>query len=218
MVAFVAAVLAAPTPAGAHPFGAPQTVAIAADRDRPEVVHVRWQVGGLDDLTLLGVALGLLPQDRVMLDGAVFFEDTDAATVGPSDRFAAYLLKQITVASGGRPCTGSVEPPVDLARTGASIDYTCPAPVGTATVGVRMLTDLNPAYQTLATGPGGERAVYGSGEFSHDWILGDAPATGGTNLGRSATVQIGAVVGGGLLVAIAVLLLSRRLRPRRAVS
>ncbi|MFJ8580074.1 hypothetical protein [Micromonospora sp. NPDC093277] len=218
VVAFVAAFFAAPTPAGAHPFGAPQTVAIAPDQGRPEVVHVRWKVGGLDDLTLLGVALGLLPQDRVMLDGAVFFQDSDATTVGPSARFAEYLLKQITVASGGRPCAGSVEPPVDLARTGASIDYTCPAPVGTVTVGVRMLTDLNPAYQTMATGPGGERAVYGSGDFSHDWTLGDAPATGGTNLGRSAAVQIAAVVGGGLLVAIAALLLSRRLRRRRAVA
>ncbi|MGC9670743.1 hypothetical protein ACNTMW_29875 [Planosporangium sp. 12N6] len=217
LVAFAATMLAMPTPAEAHPFGDPQTVAIAPDRDRPAVVHVRWKVGGLDDLTVLGVALGLLPQDRVMLDGAVFFRDSDAATIGPSGAFAAYLLKQITVASGGRTCTGSVDPPGDLARTGVTIDYTCPAPVGTVTVAVRTLTDLNPAYQTLATGPGGERAVYRSGQYSHDWALGDASAAGGTNLGRGAAVQIAAVIGGGLLVAVAALALSRRMR-RRAAS
>ncbi|GAA2623124.1 hypothetical protein GCM10010399_62930 [Dactylosporangium fulvum] len=193
-MAFVVAVLAAPAPAAAHPFGDPQTVAVALDQERPEVVRVRWKVGGLDDLTLLGVALGLLPQDRVMLDGAVFYHDADAAAIGPSDKFAAYLLRQITVASGGRSCAGAVEPPADLARTGVTIAYTCPGPVATASVAVRTLTDLNPAYQTLATGPDGERAVYRSDAASHDWALGDAPARGGTDLGRSAAVQVGGVL------------------------
>ncbi|NJC73447.1 hypothetical protein HC031_27530 [Planosporangium thailandense] len=218
LVAFAATVFAAPARAGAHPFGDPQTVAIASDEDRPEVVQVRWKVGGLDDLTVLGVALGLLPQDRVMLDGAVFFRDSDAATIGPSQEFAAYLLKQITVASGGRSCAGTVQPPADLAKTGVTIDYSCSAPVGTVTVAVRTLTDLNPAYQTLATGPAGERAVYRSGQYAHDWVLRDAPATSGTNLGRSAAVQIAAVVGAGLLVAVAALVLSRRLKRRRSVA
>jgi hypothetical protein len=87
---------------------------------------VRWKVGGVDDLNLLGVALGPLPQDRVALDGAVFFRESDATAIGPSDRFAAYLLKQIMVASGGRACAGSIAPPTDLAKTGVTIDYTCP--------------------------------------------------------------------------------------------
>jgi hypothetical protein len=217
-LAFAVTVFAAPARAGAHPFGDPQTVVIALDQDRPDVVHVRWKVGGLDDLPLLGVALGLLPKDRVLLDGAVFFRASDTAAIGPSDKFAAYLLRQITVASNGQACAGSVEPPGDLARTGVTVDYTCPGPVGTATVGVRMLTDLNPAYQTLATGPDGERAVYGSGQYSHDWVLGDAPASSGTDLGRSAAVQLAIVIGGLLLVAIAVLVLSRRWRRRRAAG
>ncbi len=214
LLAFAAtAVFAAPAPARAHPFGDPQTVAIALDQDHPDVVRVRWKVGGPDDLTLLGVALGVLPRDRVMLDGAVFFQDSDAAAIGPSGTFAAYLLKQITVTSGGRSCAGSVQPPSDLARSGVSIDYTCARPVGTATVAVRMLTDLNPAYRTLATGPDGARAVYGSAQYSHDWTLGEP----GTHLGRSAAVQIAVVVGGVLLVAAAALVLLR-LRQRRAVA
>jgi hypothetical protein len=216
LAAFTATVLAVPAPAEAHPFGDPQTVAIALDADRPQVVHVRWKVGGTDDLTLLGVSLGLLPKDRVLLDGAVFYRDSDAAAIGPSDPFAAYLTKQITVASTGRSCDGTVERPSDLAKTGVIVDYTCPGPVATATVGVRMLTDLNPAYQTLATGPDGQRAVYGSGQYSHDWSLGDTPAAGHSGLGASAALQLGLVVGSVLLVAGAVTVLWRR--RRRAVA
>ncbi len=212
LTATATTVFAAPAPARAHPFGDPQTVAIALDQNHPEIVRIRWKVGGLDDLTLLGVALGLLPRDRVMLDGAVFFRDSDATAIGPSGEFAAYLLKQITVASNRHSCAGSVEPPSDVAKTGVTITYACPGPVGTVTVGVRMLTDLNPAYRTLASGPEGERAVYGSGEYSHDWVLGDAPATGGDGLGRSAGVQIAAVAGGVLAATVAALVLSRLLR------
>jgi hypothetical protein len=229
LVVFAATVFAMPEPAEAHPFGDPQTVAIALGQDRPEVVRVRWKVGGLDDLTVLGVALGLLPPDRVMLDGAVSFREADAAAIGPSDKFAAYLLKQITVGSGGRACAGSVEPPTDLAKTGVTVDYTCPGPVGTATVAVRMLTDLNPAYRTLATGPDGQRAVYGSDQYSHDWALADPAATmgagaaspaatGSTHLGRSAAVQVSIVVGVVLLAAVAALLLFRWLSRRKALT
>lgn len=55
----------------AHPFGDPQTVVVGVDGADAAVVRVRWKVGGLDDLTLLGVSLGVLPQERVLLDGAV---------------------------------------------------------------------------------------------------------------------------------------------------
>ncbi len=209
LVAFSVAVFAAPAPAGAHPFGGPQSVAIVLERDHPEVVHLQWKVGAADDLTLLGVALGLLPQDRVMLDGAVDVRPSDAAVVGASTGLAAYLLKQITVASDGHRCTGSVGPSADLAEWGVTIEYSCPAPVGTATVVVRTLIDLNPAYRTEATGPDGQHAVYTSDEYSHDWALGGAPSSGGLRLGHAA-VQISIVVGAVLFVAAAALLLFRR--------
>ncbi|MGW5557708.1 hypothetical protein ACWER9_10845 [Micromonospora sp. NPDC003944] len=218
-LAVAAAVLALPSPAAAHPFGDPQTVSITPDEQRPDVVRVRWRVGGPDDLTLLGVSLGLLPADRILLDGAVDYRTTDPALIASSEQFPAYLLKQITVTDGTRPCLGVVAPLKALARTGATVDYTCPGPVGTVTVAVRMLTDLNPAYRAMATGPGGQRAVYGSGEDSHDWTLaGGAPAVGSTTRGRSAAVQLAAVVGAALLVTVGALLVSWRLRRRRAVA
>ncbi|MFG2040899.1 hypothetical protein [Dactylosporangium sp. NPDC048998] len=210
-----ASVASMPAPAAAHPFGDPQTVAITLDEQRPEVVHVRWRVGGPDDLTLLGVSLGVLPQDRIMLDGAVDSRYTDPATIASSERFTAYLLRQITVSAGGRPCAGAVEPPMALDLKGATVDYTCPGPVGTVTVGVRMLTDLNPAYRTLATGPGGQRAVYETGKDSHDWTLSGEPAADGTGPGRSAVIQIAAVLGGVLVAAAAAVAVARRVRGRR---
>ncbi|WP_433046628.1 hypothetical protein [Dactylosporangium sp. CS-033363] len=204
LAALVSTLVVAPGPASAHPFGDPQTVTIAADGARLEVVHVRWKAGGPDDLVLLGVSLGLLPKDRVMLDGAVVYRAADAAAIGPSPRFSAYLLQQITVSGAGQSCSGAVEAPADLAKSGVTIDYTCPAPVGIATVGVRTLTDLNPAYQTMATGPAGERTVYRQGADTHDWALG--PSSADRHLGRNAAFQIGAIV---LAIAAAVLVIRR---------
>ena len=200
-------------PAQAHPFGDPQTVEIALDPARSDVVRVQWKVGGLDDLTLLGVSLGLVPKERVMLDGAVFYQDSDGAAIGPSEKFAAYLLKQITVASDGKSCTGAVEPPTDVAKTGAAIAYTCPGPVGTAKVSVRTLTDLSTDYRTLATGSNGNRAVYAVGQDSYDWAFvkgAEAPRAE-----RNALLQIAIVVAAVLLIAIAAAVVARR---RRAVA
>ncbi|MFG1916993.1 hypothetical protein [Micromonospora sp. NPDC048898] len=222
VLAVAATVLAVPAPVSGHPSGDPQTVSIARDDQRPEVVRVRWRVGGPDDLTLLGVSLGLLPSDRVLLDGAVDYRATDPAVLASSELFSAYLLRQITVADGTRACPGAVAESKALARVGATVDYTCPGPVHTVTVAVRMLTDLDPAYRAAATGPDGQRAVYGAGEDSHDWILDGTPAVVSTRRGSGAAVPPGigvtALVGGALVVAAGVLLVSRRRRRMRAVA
>lgn len=223
-LAVTASVLALPAPAAAHPSGDPQTVSVTRDEKRPEVVRVRWRVGGPDDLTLLGVSLGLLPPDRVLLDGAVDYRTSDPAVIASSELFSAYLLRQITVADGAGACPGAVTQSKGLARAGATIDYTCPGPVHTVTVAVRTLTDLNPAYRAAATGPYGQRAVYGPGEDSHDWTLDGARAVvsasasvdRSVSVGRSAAVQVAALLGAALVVAAGTLLVWRRLRRRRA--
>ncbi|WP_127508491.1 hypothetical protein [Actinoplanes solisilvae] len=174
LLVLVGVVLGPPVPAQAHPFGDPQTVAIDADPARPHVVRVKWKVGGLDDLTLLGVKIGVLPEDRVFLDGAVFYQDSDEAAIAPSGQFADYLLRQIVVTGGGEKCAGTVEPPTELAKRGATVDFTCPAAVGKVDVAVRTLLDLHPAYRTLATGPGGQRAVYQADTATHEWKLSNA--------------------------------------------
>ncbi|MEU4688970.1 hypothetical protein [Actinoplanes sp. NPDC023714] len=184
-------VLLAPAPAAAHPFGDPQTVAISRDPGRPDVVDVRWRVGGPDDLTVLGIALGLLPEGSAA-------RYTDAGVVGGSARFSSYLLERITVSGSSTPCAGAVKPVAALALKGATVSFTCPGPITTATVSVRMLTDLNPAYRTLATGPGGQRNVYDEEHVAHSWTLdGDPPGRGGT---VALLALLLAAVGAGFLV------------------
>ena len=217
-VAFTLTLLAPAIPAGAHPYGYPQTVTIAADATRPEVVRLTWKAGGVDELTLLGVRLGLLPQDRVLLDGATSFQASDATVLASSAPFANYLLTQMTVSSDGRACAGAVDPPSALVGSGVDVDYTCAGPVGVARIEVRMLADLDPAYQTVATGPGGKRQVYGPGRYAHDWVLGDAPAVSEASVAdhdRAAPWKVAGSVGP-LLVIGAVVALLRRRRVARA--
>jgi hypothetical protein len=204
LVVAIAAPLLAPSPAQAHPFGPPQTVTVEAD-DQGDV-RVQWRVGGTDDLTLLGISLGVIPEDRVMLDGAVVFEDGDAAMLAAAPELGDYLLGHVEVSSGGTACTGEAVVTDGLAVDGAALTYDCGEAVTTAAVQVTTLTDLHPAYRTLATGPDGQRAVYDAEQPSHEWTLADgAPATQPDDLGTSAAVQIGLVLGGLLLAGLAVL-------------
>ncbi|MBG6101888.1 hypothetical protein IW249_002302 [Micromonospora vinacea] len=217
-VAFTLTLLAAPVPAGAHPYGYPQTVTIAADATRPEVVRLTWKAGGVDELTVLGVRLGLLPQDRVLLDGAISFQASDATVLASSASFATYLLQQMTVTSDGHACAGTVDTPSDLAGSGVDVDYLCAGPIGAARIEVRMLSDLDPAYQTVATGPWGQRQVYGPGRYAHDWALGDAPSAsdaGVADHGRATSWKVAGSVGPLLLIAAVVTLLRRQVRRRR---
>ncbi|MET8278663.1 hypothetical protein [Micromonospora sp. NPDC005174] len=210
------ALLAPAVPAAAHPYGYPQTVTIAADAARPDVVHLRWKPGGVDELTLLGVHLGLLPQDRVLLDGAVDTREKDATILAGSKLFANYLLRQMTVSSDGHACAGVVGKASD---SGVDVDYTCPGPIGVARIEIRMLSDLDPAYRTVATGPKGKRQVYGPDAYFHDWLLGDAPPSAAADSGTGhdrGTAQLAALaVGPLLLVAAAVSILRRQVRRRR---
>ncbi|MFI5926377.1 hypothetical protein ACIA3K_10345 [Micromonospora sp. NPDC051543] len=217
--AFTLTLLTTAIPADAHPYGYPQTVTIATDAARPDLVRLRWKPGGVDELTLLGVHLGLLPQDRVLLDGAVDTRDTDATVLAASPLFATYLLKQMTVSSDGHACAGVVGKTSD---SGVDVDYTCPGPLGVARIEIRMLSDLDPAYRTVATGPKGKRQVYGPDEYSHDWLLGDAPPTtaaataSAADHGPTTAWKVARSVGPLLLVAAVGSLLRRQVRRRRA--
>lgn len=202
----------------AHPFGDPQTVEVARDVDDPAVVHVTWKVGAADDLTLLGIHVGVLPEDRVMLDGAIQYDDGDAAVVQQAPEVHSYLLDHVTVSAGGRDCPGEVAASGDLIADGADLVFTCAQPAATATVAVSTLTDLHPAYRTLATGPDGQHQVYGADAPTHEWSLG-VTSTGSTNTtsttsstGSSAALQIGGVLGAVLLVAVAGTLVARQRR------
>ena len=199
-----------PQPAQAHPFGDPQTVEVEQTEDG--AVRVTWRAGGADDLTLLAVELGALPAARVMMDGAVWYEDGDADALAASPAFTDYLLDRITVASGRTRCRGEVVD-LELLGNGATLAFTCAEPVDAATVDVTTLLDLHPAYRTLATGPDGQRAVYDEKHTTHDWSLDHTVAS--ADAGRSAVVQLSSVGGVALTTVMAGLIWFRR-RGRRA--
>jgi hypothetical protein len=208
--------------ASAHPFGAPQQIVVAGEGDRG--VRVRWLVGGTDDLTLLGVALGVLPEDRVMLDGAVNYDASDAEAMAKAPAFAGYLTERITVTQHGRRCEAEVSVAGDLAADGAEMLFTCPEPVSTVTVTSRMLTDQHEAYRTLAKGPDGQKAVYDATHESADWTVRAGADTGfrASSTSATATVSAGgtalqlAVVGGAVLLAVAAAAFWYRRRGRKA--
>lgn len=202
-----------PAPAEAHPFGDPQTLAVDVEGDS---VVAHWRVGGLDDLTLLGVALGLLPEDRVLLDGAVVPEPEDALVLAAAPEFADYLTEQIRVTGAdGSTCPLRLDDASAFAEQGARLVATC-RDATTVDITATVLTDLHPAYRLLATGPNGQRAQYDVEHPTHTWVLNDtaAPAPDGdatAATGRSALVQLSAVLGGiGVLAAAGVTLARRR--------
>lgn len=211
-----------------HPFGDPQTVVTGSDG---EVVTVVWRVGAPDDLTLLGIDLGVLPEDRVMLDGAITYDAGDADLVADSPELVAYVLEHVAVHSEGEECTGAVSEVGDLIADGATLAFTCPGPVSQAEIAVTTLTDLHPAYRTLATGPDGQRAVYDQSASTHAWTFDPAVATAavtggtatapasspaGTDLGSSAAPQMGGV--GAVLVLLAAGGLALRRRAQRTTT
>lgn len=189
LVALVALGLAAAPPAAAHPFGDPQTLEVSSqDGD----VRLRWKVGGTDDLTALALHLGLLPPDRVLLDGAVLFEEGDGPLLAAAPAFADYLLAHVRVVDGPDRCAGEVLRTDDLAADGAVLSFDCGSAADEVVVESRMLTDLHPDYRTLASGPGGQRAVYDDDNPEHTWALTGRPATSG-GAATSAVVQLGSV-------------------------
>lgn len=209
-----------------HPFGDPQTLSIATDPADPAVVLVTWKVGAPDDLTLLGIRLGVLPEDRVMLDGAIQYDDTDAAAVAQAPNVEDYLLEHISVQNPG--CQAEVRDVGNLVEEGATVAFTCEKPLAEVALTATTLTDLHPAYRTLATGPDGQRAAYAQDTDTHTWSLEASGAPAGAPLptaagsapppasgGTDAALQIGLVLAVVALVAAAGVVVARAARARR---
>lgn len=187
-------------PASAHPFGPPQTAEVSASGDR---VLVQWRFGATDDISYLAAALEALPPERILLDGVVLYEEGDDELLATSDAFEPYVLEHLAVTRGGSACSGTVDSASDLAADGVVVGFACPSGTGPVSVTVDMLTDLHPAYRTLATGPSGQKAVYAADTPSHDWSLSLAAAPA-ESLEASAARQMGLVAGGlGLVLAVA---------------
>lgn len=204
----------AAAPASAHPFGPPQTAEVSASGDR---VLVQWRFGATDDISYLAAALEALPPERVLLDGVILYEEDDEALLTSASGFEPYVLEHLRVTRAGSPCAGSVDEVSDLATDGVVVGFSCPTASGPVSVTVDMLTDLHPAYRTLATGPDGQKAVYAADDPTHDWSLSLTPAAS-SSLEASAARQIGLVLGVLAVAAVVALLVAARLRRVRRAA
>lgn len=160
-------------PAAAHPFGPPQTAQISGHGQR---VEVRWSASG-DDLTALGLHLGVLGEERTFVyqDGALVPEESDpgdAELLAEAPQLVDYLLEHVGVTQGGAACTGEVTDTDDVESAGVGLVFDCAGAVDDVEVTISTLTDVHPAYRTLATGPDGQRAAYTQESPRHGWQLG----------------------------------------------
>lgn len=195
--------------ASAHPLGTPQTVRLGAEDD---TVWVRWSAA-TDDLTALGMHLGVLGSNRRFVDdqGVLVPEqsdDYDAVLLARAPALSRYLLEHIEVNQSGQLCRGRVTDTMALTGDGARLVFTCPDPVRDVTVRVETLTDVDPAYRSLASSANGERATYSLEDPEHRWHLERATGIGGYPIGFWAT-GLGLVA---VVVPGASYLLLRRLR------
>lgn len=188
-------------PARAHPFGDPQTLEVSAEGS---TVRARWRAAG-DDLTALALALRVLKTKRtyVYRDGALVPEESDesdAVTLSKSPKLGEYLVKNVRVKSGGTECPGRLVSAAKLAEDGALLEFDCPAAVESAEITVRTLTDLHPAYRTLASSAGGERHTYGESAPAHTWALDGSAASaraGGTVVRLGVPIGVVVAAAGG---------------------
>ncbi|WP_210649046.1 hypothetical protein [Nocardioides sp. SYSU D00065] len=205
-------------PAQAHPFGDPQTVEVSAT---PDGVRVDWAAAP-DDVTALAAYVGVVGGSHVVVfEDGEYAEDQSSVAAGirlaeEPEVLEAYLLEHIAVTVGGEDCAGSLEPVDNVQDTGAGLAFDCGGPVSSADVTVRMLTDIDPAYRTLATSEDGQRRVYTAADDTFTWRLGKPPsasgepAQSGPDAAASAVRQLGAVAAGAALVALAAVVVRRR--------
>lgn len=221
LLGVVAAAASAGGVAQAHPFGDPQTAQLHAEGN---TVHVRWRAAA-DDLSTLAIDLRVVESGRTFVyqDGALVPEESDPTDIDAlvaAPETVDYLLEHIRVSAGGQECAGSAGSLDGLGGDGAELAFACAAPVTAATVEISTLTDLHEAYRTLATGPDGQGHIYTLDAGTADWTFDPTAAPPGDGdrggLGRSALVQLSAVVAAVAAAAAVVTLLVRRRRPAPA--
>lgn len=200
------------TPAAAHPFGDPQTLDLTGDGSTVTAV---WKASP-DDLTALALHLKVLKEKRTFVyeNGALVpgeSDDADAVVLAESEELADYLTERIAVKRAATPCPGRLVRADQLATEGAEVEFSCTGSVtdGPVDVTVTTLTDVHPAYRTLASA-GGERVAYSETESTHEWRLG--ASSGGLSSSTWSAVRLVAIV----IVLLALAGVARVVARRRA--
>jgi hypothetical protein len=196
-----AALGAAATPALAHPFGPPLRVELEGLN---YVVNLRWAAEH-DDWVALARHTGAFEEVPSVVDGV---ELSGAERIARSVRLQAYLLERIVVTQYEMSCPGEVvHVHGDLVTGGIILQFVCEEPVYEVHVEVGVLTDVHPAYRTVATSaiggvPG--QALYTETDRVHRW---DFYAAAGASPRTFGAQTVAALTGAALLAIAAVGLL-----------
>ena len=197
----LAATVALPSAANAHPFGPPPTATVSA---QGRSVVVDWR-SAPDDAIAIGEQLGLLPpgSTEAYREAATQVAPSAAAeaALARSPLLHGYLTDNIRVVQDGAPCRPTVPPITDFVREGARVVAECPEPVRTVTLSLSMLTDIHEAYRTFAVGRASEpdQFVYTLRTPTRDWTFGERADPAGPS--RPAPVAVGAGVSAAVVAA-----------------
>lgn len=129
-------------------------------------VTIVWNAAA-DDVAALARSLGMAPASQDLLTA-----EQDAELSG-SSRLHEALIEGIEVHQDDTTCPATVAVE-SLATRGATLRFRCPAPIDRVTVGIRLLTDLDERYRTLAlvgTTSGEERWMFTAAEPERTFAL-----------------------------------------------
>ena len=130
-----------PGVAAAHPLGLPAFAQISLSERG--TVDIAWNASP-DDVAALARTL-----DVDVAAGRVLSRAQDAA-LSDSPALRTALLESVTVVQDGEACRGQAEV-VSLVEQGARWVFDCPAAVTEVDITIRLLTDIDQRYRTLAT-------------------------------------------------------------------
>lgn len=214
---WVAGVLAAvwtswAVPAAAHPFGPPPVAEVVAEAHD---VTVRW-TAAVDDYAALGVAAGVL-DDTYGTGVADPAPDDVGDRLGPAARrevegsadVRQHVTDRVRVVQHGQACPVAAVDVAQLFVRGATVRVTCPEPVETVDVTLMLLSDVHPAYRTVAVAGGPAipaRTMYTADRSTVRWDFGAAGTAAPTTM---ALLRFG-VVGALLAAGVGVLVWRRR--------
>ncbi|WP_331772797.1 hypothetical protein OG948_56020 (plasmid) [Embleya sp. NBC_00888] len=135
--------------AQAHPFGTPPVARVSAEGTTVDVV---WSAAS-DDLAVL---------------------DETARTQAVTQ--AQYLGSHIKVSQGEVACRLDEADTQHLAAHGARLRYGCPRPVGTITLSITALSDVDPKYRTISVTPAGSGGLHTANAPTRELAVGPSSA------------------------------------------